>query len=203
MLPVDQSSAPEMTILRMATEGILGVMVQQVMVLSYQALLLSNSYSSVSPISMPLGGTVHVQEEQFPSDAPAPCLSNAGNTPRAAKCSRGGEQKACEHPPARCWHKCGCPQANFSTPDTQEVWEKMGRESQRLFHVISLSQAMGSKQKPAGGGQQEGRSPAVIQHSWLVNAAYCSPQSFLSLQDKCAHRSVCFARRPQQHSIHC
>lgn len=64
----------------MATEGILGVMVQQVMVLSYQALLLSNSYSSVSPICVPLGGTVRVQEEQFPSDAHAPCLSNAGNT---------------------------------------------------------------------------------------------------------------------------
>lgn len=92
MLPVDQSSAPEMSVLRMATEGILGVMVQQVMVLSYQALLLSNSYSSVSPISMPLGGTVRVQEEQFPSDAHAPCLSNAGNTPRAAKCRRGGRK---------------------------------------------------------------------------------------------------------------
>lgn len=101
---MDQSSAPEMSVLRMATEGILGVMVQQVMVLSYQALLLSNSYSSISPICVPLGGTVRMQEEQFPSDAHAPCLSN---TPRAAKCSRGGEQKAFEHPPARCWHQCG------------------------------------------------------------------------------------------------
>lgn len=64
------------------------------------------------------------------------------------------------------------------------------------------AQPMGRQWKPAGRRQQAGSCRAVIQCTWLFNAAYCSPQFFLSLQDKCDHCSVCFTSLPQQHSIH-
>lgn len=78
----------------------------------------------------------------------------------------------------------------------------MRGEPQQLLPVSRMPKPMGRQWKPAGRPEGAGSCQAVIQHTWLFNAAYCSPQFFLSLQDKCDHCSICFTSLPQQHSIH-
>lgn len=78
----------------------------------------------------------------------------------------------------------------------------MRGEPQWLLPVPRLPKLTGRQWKPTGSPQQVGSCRAVSQHAWLFNAAYCSPQFFFSLQDKCDHCSICFTTLPQQRSIH-
>lgn len=75
-----------------------------------------------------------------------------------------------------------------------ETCQKMGGELQEPFLMPRM---MGRPREAAGGVQQLGSSRGVIPHPWLFNAAYCSPQFSLSLQDKCDQRSMSSPSPPQ------
>lgn len=92
--------------------------------------------------------------------------------------------------------------SRFSHPRCTRGVREDGSGAQRPVRVAGMPEMIGRQWKPAGRPQRAGSCRAVIQRAWLFNAAYCSPQFFLSLQDKCDHCAVCFTSLPQQHSIH-